>query len=420
MDPLALFHKRFQYYSEKTPLHTLRKYISKNPKLTMEMVLQDEYGDPSERQWYFDNLCYSIPFNVLLEHGFTPNKVERYTGCLKDPSLSTLLKYKFNWDWSSLGSDEHITIEEIMAHPEIDWNPNQVAYHPKLRLQHLLDHPTFFPDHPHVIYQLSRTATFEDITHHPHLRWATHALGSPNIRKKEHIHHLIHNQFKDSSDSYSIKVHACKNPNLSFEDIIDIFGIEEALDYAAFNPNTTFDHFKRYPIRFWKNVHEFADRAPLEFIMDHPEYNWDWMKVAYCNEHITYENHRAIIPHITAFIEKRFRYTPGTYHNLHMFYHNKHLSEFDKKRFYEDILVLVHEQLPYDKDDLHNPRISSHPLTFIFQCPFFLEPTFQEIKEYFAKKKIIRIVVEVITNPAYRQCWKRLTREHSILNNKKL
>jgi hypothetical protein len=414
MDPLTLFHKRMQCYSEKTPLDTIRKYISKNPKLTMEMVFQDKYGDLNGRHWYFDNLCFSIPCKVLLENGFTPDKADNFTGVLKQPSLETLIKYKFNWNWSLLSRNKNFTIEEIIAHPELDWYANQVAYNPNLKLQHLLDYPHFFPDHPHVMYQLSRTASFEDITNHPTLMWATHALSSPNIKKKEHIKHLIENQFKNYSDSYSLKVYACSNPNLSFEDIIDVLGIEEVLDYAAFNPNTTFDHFKRYPIRFWKNVHEFADRAPLEFIMEHPEYNWDWFKVAYCNIHITYENYHTIVPHVSAFIEKRFHYKPGLYHNLHMFYHNKHLSDFDKKRFYEDILALVHEKFPNNKDEVYPPTFL-HPLSFVLQCPQFLEPTFQEIKEYFAKKRIVRILVECITNPSYLQCLKRLIREHNNL-----
>jgi hypothetical protein len=80
---------------------------------------------------------------------------------------------------------------------------------------------------------------------------------------------------------------------------------------------------------------------------------------------------------------------------------NKHVSWHDKKCIFEELLPLT-----------------SHPeFVRLAGIPFFLEPTFQEIRHYFAKKQIVRHIVECLTNPAYEQCRKRLKREHEKMND---
>ena len=434
MDPTTLFHKRLRHYSTHShiSLKTLREYLSKNPKLTLEMVLQDHYDNNTQQDWQFDNLCFAIPCEELLAHGFIPTDPEKFSSVYVKPTVTTLKQYPYNWNWCMLSRHKNIQIEEIAAHPELPWYLYNIAYNPNLTLNHLFQYPHLFPDKEHVIYQLSQKASFEEITTHPHLPWAVQALSSPNIKTKEHILHLLKTQFKNRLSNYSLKVYLCMNPNLSFDDLLDLFDtipalgyIEEqessittatslnALDYAAFNPNTTFEHFQKFPVWFWKNIKQFANRFPLQYILDHPEHNWDWLEIVYCNKHITYENYHLIIPFLSTHIERMFRYTPTAYHNLEMLYHNKHLTHQDKKRFYEDILTLVHERIPSDKDEPYPLTTFLHPVSFVLQSPFFLEPTFQEIKEHFAKKKIIRYMVEVLSNPRYLQCRKRLMREHS-------
>jgi hypothetical protein len=394
------------------------------------MVKQDIQQDPTAQpDWQYDNLCHTIPCPDLLTHGFTPTNPERNSNIYINPTIDILLQYPYDWNWCMLSRHKNIKIEEIAAHPELPWYLNNLAYNPNLTLNHLFQYPHLFPDIPHNIYQLSHKASFEEIITHPTLPWALHSLASPNIKTKAHITHLLNTQFKNHLTSYSTKVHVCCNPNLSFNDLLDLFdsmpmlgAIEigntvysnppgstslDALDFAAFNPNTTFEDFQKFPHWFWKNIKQFADRFPLEYIKAHPEHKWDWAEVVYRNKHITYDNHHTLLPTLITYMETTFNYTPSTYHILEMFYHNKHLTHFDKKRFYEDILTIMHQRIPTDIE------INVKPFTFVLESPFFLEPTFQEIKEYFAKKKIIRGVVEVLSNPKYLQCRKRLEREHS-------
>ena len=68
--------------------------------------------------------------------------------------------------------------------------------------------------------------------------------------------------------------------------------------------------------------------------------------------------------------------------------------------------------IPYTVGDI---RGYPSNIETLFESPLFLEPTFEEIRNYFAGKRIVRCVVDVLTNPAYDQCRKRLRREHEIL-----
>jgi hypothetical protein len=71
----------------------------------------------------------------------------------------------------------------------------------------------------------------------------------------------------------------------------------------------------------------------------------------------------------------------------------------DRKRLFEELLC-----------DCKKTQFGT-----IVKQPFFLEPTFAEMREYFAGKKIVRHMVEYISNPSYEQCRKRLKREHTLL-----
>jgi hypothetical protein len=76
-------------------------------------------------------------------------------------------------------------------------------------------------------------------------------------------------------------------------------------------------------------------------------------------------------------------------------------------------------QMPYvDRKMLFEELLSDCKKDTMGIClkqPFFLEPTFAEMREYFAGKKIVRHMVEYISNPSYEQGRKRLKREHNKL-----
>ena len=62
MDPQTLFHKRLQQYSTLLPPQYLREYLSKNPAITMSMILQDIQRNPKDKEdWRFERLCNTIP-----------------------------------------------------------------------------------------------------------------------------------------------------------------------------------------------------------------------------------------------------------------------------------------------------------------------------------------------------------------------
>ena len=406
MDPTTLFHKRIARYDAVFP--DLRKHLARNPRITMDMVLQDIERNPSRRdEWTFDMLCINIPVDTLLAHGFSPINTDlvSYLSLMTKITMETLIRTKDSvpWNWQMLTYHKSITVEDIVAHPELPWSYPHLVYNPKLTLSHVLQYPHLFPEPHNVFRELGRKATFQDILDHPDKPWLVNVLSSPNIKTKEHVLYLIRERFSDHTDKPMLKMYTCMNPNLTFQDLIDLFGLD-ILDWAAYNPNVTFDDFEKYPLWFWGSIPELADRLPLDYILQHPEMNWDWENVIDRNKTLTYEAYPKLVQVLTTHIETKCDYTPTEYHLKHLCFYNKHLSLLDRKRFYEDLINLIPHTGPRDYKHL--------PYDFIMTSPFFLEPTFEEIRQYFAGKKIVRHVVHALTDPAYLQCRKRLQREY--------
>ena len=196
------------------------------------------------------------------------------------------------------------------------------------------------------------------------------------------------------------------NPNLTLPDLLQLFG-EDIVSYAVHNPNVTLEQLQQYPEEKWiKQLHLMSHRVPLDYILEHPEIKWDWIEIMRNHKDIPYDTFPKVIPALIEFAKTNGNFAPSEYHLKSLYYNNRHLSHLDRKRLYEDILQLI----------VHDTRKNTrYNYDTIVRSPLFLEPTFQEIKEHFAQKRIIRPIVEAITNPDYHQCRKRLTREHNTM-----
>lgn len=422
MDP-HIFHKRVLEYQPLFP--NLRRYLARNPHITMAMVLEDMARHPSHKhEWTFDNLCKVIPLDTLLAHGFTPAYPDMVTCDLIQPSIDTLRKTKdtIPWNWYMLTSHRDIRIEDIARHPDLPWYYDVICYNPNLTLQHVLTYPHLFPDQHNVhnvFFLLGRTATFEDIIHHPDKPWSFNALSSPNIKTVEHVKRLIE-YFENDRTTPGLRLCICRNPNLTFDDLVSLerdyrdhpaYPNFKLLPFSPYNPNTTLDHLQPYspPPYCYNRLHVMVDRLPLDFILEHPDIPWDWMDIITNNKHITYESISKLHSTFSKYLQKRFDYIPADYHVKTLFYNcSRHMPPHDKKQLYEDILGLVRQGGPGSPGGQDYARF---PYEYILRSPLFLEPTHEEIRQYFAKRRIVRHMVEALSNPHYLQCRKRLQRE---------
>jgi hypothetical protein len=426
MDPLTIFKTRLlllqrlhqqQCPHQVSPLQ-LREWLSQNPALTLEMVLYDIKTNPTYKHaWTFKHLAKIIPVEHLVEHNILPEPDDLHSPDIlrMKITLETLLKthrtaHHLDYHWGYLTRHRTITLEDMQAHPELPWDYTYLMYHPDFQCQHL-DIELFRPHlNEHVFRMLSYRSTYEEIMQHPQEKWFfPGVLASKRIRK-EHLPTLLahfkqEQYLEENITPYHLFCATCCNPNLSLEDLIDLFGEEMCLTYY-YQTIYSLGDFQKYPLATWKHhglrLPLFCNILPLSFIKEHLDEPWDWAAILLRNKTLTYDQFNEIPKNI--FPDQSI--DMNAWHIRHFLFDNRYLSSFDKRCILEDLL---NTQIPEETYPLHRGHIVVSPL--------FLEPIFQEqeIKEYFAKKKIVRHLVEALSNPAYQQCRKRLVRECTAL-----
>jgi hypothetical protein len=407
MDPATIFPKRIRQYSTLLAPQYLREYLSRNPAITIDMVLQDIQLNPSHKEeWRFERLCYSIPLEDLVANQILPTRDTALLGpdvIIMKITIQTILKTHtlFEYHWGYLIQLHTISIEDILAHPELPWNYNYLICNPNFRYQHIhhFRHLIDPAAYRQLFYYLSRSATYEDISNHPEEPWCMRALSSPHIQKEHFLALLPYFQEKHKeiihTDKRCFQVDVMRNPNLTFEDFIEIFG-DDAFDYACSIPRFTVQDFLKYKDK-WCHPVDFCSILPMSVIQSYPCQNWNYEIILCSNNTLTYDSLKEIPKKVNERDARQYLFI------------NQHLPSPDKKRLLEELLPK-----PY------TAAYFSYTYKSLIESEMFLEPTFQEIKEYFAKKRIVRIVVEAMSNPAYNQCRKRLFRELTAENSELL
>jgi hypothetical protein len=420
MDPLTIFKNRLHHYTPLTLPSHFRECLSKNPALTIDMVLYDMKINPKyKHHWRFVYLAQVIPVEDLILNNILPitdaatGKGDLTEACFfkMKITMDTVLKTHtlVNYSYFRLIQHPNITIEDILAHPELPWHYPYILLNPNINFDYLSQIKKIhtIPYGENTFYTLSRNATFEQIIENPKEPWYPVALSSPYIYKHHFPALLDYFKKKDPwavrTDKYLLIHAANANPNLTFEDLLDLFG-DSAFRFAYHCKNFTLQDFQKYKsnpkvVDQW-NYHDYCHLLSLETILAAPDIPWDYYKILEKNNTLTYEQ-------VTTTPIPLRRPIPDPslkqWHVKRHLFDNKHIPYLYKKRLLEELLQSIkmcYASCNYDS---------------IFMSPLFLEPTFDEIKEYFAKKRIIRHIVECLTNPAYQQCRKRLLREHTYL-----
>lgn len=443
MDPATVFHRRIAQYDPIFPVH-FRKFISQNRKITMDMVLQDMARNPSKKdEWTFENLCTTISVDTLLAHGFYPkDNVCRngIMGCMNitfDTILRTYQTQTLSWDWEYITMHKSIRIEDILAHPELPWDIRQIPNNPHFRFHHYVLFAKHYPhlmDNPLTLFKsLSKHATFEQIMQMPEQPWTLECLQSPHIQK-EHIPELLvyfKNKYPDLSNHLHLTWICSQNSNLTFEDLQTLFG-EAAFLFAYSCVTFTLDDFLNVPLSKWDPgvITCLGNQLPMEFIVSHPEYNWNWISMLSFSKHLRYEGYEKVPPELIACLEDVWKKVPtapwaapapDTRHRvMGSYFKNPYLPVHQQRHLMDELLAYYRANPPQNRDP--SPFKNYFMYCWLLESPLFLEPTPEEIREHLAKRRIIRILVEVLSNPVYLQCRKRLAREfHSFqLPRKKL
>ena len=385
-----------QYYDSR--VHNFRYYLSKNPNITLQMVLEDIKRNPFKRkEWDPNNLAYYIPVKDLLAHGFLFDRIKEVSiyGHL---DIDTVLQNEdIPWDWRCLTWNKRFTMDDIAAHPEIPWEYEDIHNNPNFKMHTVvLEHET-----EHTFSTLSLQATPELIKQYPDKPWTFACLGSSNIKDKQLLYELYDRFYKENSHLAINSI--CRNPNMSFQELYELCGTHpNFFTYISFYPNLTFEDFLKYPDANWCILsHNLTQKIPFEYLLEHPELKWCWRDILLYNKNISIEKLTdAVFDEIDGHRLKNEAPRRLNYNRTFMYKYtilkNSHVSYHDKKVIYEDLL---------------NKMNVNHYMEVI-SYPFFLEPTFEEMREYFAGRRIVRYVVQAVSNPEYEQCRKRLKREH--------
>ena len=226
--------------------------------------------------WTFENLCYTIPLDQLVAHNILPKQNSEGFQCMEGCTLidmkltiDTILKTHtiLTYNWTYLIQHPKITIEDIIAHPELPWDYQYIGHNPNFRFEHISQ----FPDiQKYVWTTLSRNATYEQIVNHPDKPWLSYILSSPHIHK-HHIKLLLP-YFEQKFPNISPSDVSFTNPNLSFDDFYELFG-DTALCYANRFKNFTYADYLKYKPKL---VTFFRRILPMSVLKSFPPYEM-WM-----------------------------------------------------------------------------------------------------------------------------------------------
>ena len=425
MDAQAVFRRRIEAHDALLP--ELRRCLYVNPLLTVDMVLQDIERHPDKKH------LWSMPY-AMAEKGLTlesyQKNLQQHIGSIfssastitsspcsyENLSLDFVLRHPDQpWHWKSLSYHEHIPVDQILEHPELPWSYSEfgVSTHPGLRLDHVLNHPEI-PWQRSVVFghTLPPSATFDQIMATPDEPWSAKCLASPNISCKQQLLDVLVPFFKDKvlDDDRAIWQHLCTNKHLTFRDLYAFFcrGVLDISRDDAFgllcNPNITTTDLADFPDEKWR--YDFLSSVlPADYLIANRKLNWNWQVFLQYNKGATCE----ILEQLPSDCNcGAYWYHPNPrYWMWASLFSNQHASRRDKERCMREIL----------QDGTHSNMCHYMP---VVASPLFLQPTLEEsveaLKIHLAKRRIVRIVVQALTDPAYAQCRRRLLRESARLH----
>jgi hypothetical protein len=410
MDVAWLFRRRIEALDAALP--ELRRCLYANPLLTIDVVLEDIERHPDKKHLWASP--YATGKNGVrlesYEQHFPATPIASRPCSYENLSLDFVLRHpELPWDWESLSHHENIPVDQILAHPELPWvySERGVSAHPGLRLEHIQNNPALPWDRSVAFRRaLSPRATYDQIMAAPDEPWSPECLASPNISSKEQLLDVLVPFFKVST-VYSTRYiwqNLCLNKNLTFRDLYAFFcrGVLDISREDAFvflcNPNITTADLAELPNEKWR--YDFLSSVlPAEYLMKN-KLNWDWQIFLQYNKEATCEILERLPPELRYGV---YWYHPNPrYWKWASLFSNEHASRRDKERCLREILQIVQA----------GPIMTSYYMPVV-ASPLFLEPTFEEIREHLAKRRIVRLVVRALSDPRYAQCRKRLLREHS-------
>jgi hypothetical protein len=238
----------------------LRTYLSVSPHLTPEFIEEDITNTPENInlwKWIPISSHKNIPLEFIIKH---PEYPWNWHEVSKNPNLTPEFIEQYPdlpWNWSIITSRDIITMEFVEKHPHYEWDWYSMSFNSNL--------------------------TFNVITENPGKRWYwEHILESNTTIPFENL-----DEYQEywNWDMFSLS----GNPALPIEFIIKN---RKHLDWRRLtcNSSITMDIVEAYPELPWDpRYFKHNPNITPEFIIKHPDYEWDMGMCIGKMHHITPE-----------------------------------------------------------------------------------------------------------------------------------
>mgnify|MGYP003504007723 FL=1 len=75
----------------------------------------------------------------------------------------------------------NITFQDILNHPELEWDMYSAMCNPNITLDHIRSHPEFTWDEKTYLLH-NPTITFKDVLDHPEIEWHPYVISTKKYR----------------------------------------------------------------------------------------------------------------------------------------------------------------------------------------------------------------------------------------------
>jgi hypothetical protein len=180
-----------------------------------------------------------------------------------------------------------IPIDRILSNPNISWDWYNVAWHPMLTINHVINNQNLPWNYTALIDSLPA----EDILKHNYLNWPKHLLRCLTIPAFKHPGFNIAQMLNDSKYyanlNYNSWYDISSNCNIFIDDIIKTHNLKIGFKWNVgvySNPNLKLSDFSKIA-KIGINIVDYKalSRNPnltFEYISQNINYNWDWVQLS--------------------------------------------------------------------------------------------------------------------------------------------
>jgi hypothetical protein len=229
----------------------------------METFFRDEWVEA-----WFALMCEVWAKNATPEAlKYTKNPM-RFLTKNKNVTMDFIDKHpEIEWNWFGIHENPNLTMDYILAHPEIKWFWQVIAKHPNITMEMILANPNLRKCYVEVVanpnitmemlknYEYFKECDFDDIPFNADTDADLTLIYQQSVVRDDSIETTMLPNLFVSDLLY--------NPNLSIDDVFDLFPNKNNTEYLTRNP---------YRLNRAKCLN-------IAFMLKHPEIVWDYREI---------------------------------------------------------------------------------------------------------------------------------------------